>query len=70
MNNHSALGMCQGTKWEETATKKSACPVNVVTTDIIKGSLFEFLHRRGEIEDNHPGREEIIKTWPEGAKAQ
>lgn len=36
--------------------KKSACPVSVVTTDIIKGSLCEFDHKQGEIEDNHPGR--------------
>lgn len=52
------------------SNKKSACPVNVVTTDIIKGSLCEFDHKRGEIGDNHPGREEIIKKRTEGAKAQ
>lgn len=49
-------------------SKMSACPVNVFTTDIIKGSLCEFDHNQGEIEDNHLGKEEIMKKQTEGAK--
>lgn len=55
---------------EKTATKKFVYPMNVVTTDIIKGSQCEFDHKQGEIEDNHPGRKEIIKRPTEGAKAR
>lgn len=50
--------------------KKSACPVTVVTTDIIKGSLREFDHKQREFEDNRLGREEIIKRRTKGAKGQ
>ena len=42
--------------------------MNVVTTDIIKGSLREFDHKQGEIEDNRPGREEIIKKADRGGQ--
>lgn len=54
---------------EKTATKKSARPVNVVTTDNIKTFLWEFDHKQGEIWDTQLGREEIIKRPTERVKA-
>lgn len=57
-------------KPERKQQQKTAGMSSVVTTVIIKGSLCEFDHKQREIEDNHQGREEIIKRRTEGTEAR